>query len=306
MAASASRDEVPFRPPTQLQLRFLDAVARINGTDPLETGAVAFLSRITVQANLPYRDPEAPSFERRNGRFTLTLHAPPAIGLPYGRYPRLLLAWIGQEAVRTRRRELRLGDSLTSFMAVLGVRGSGGRHGPLARFKDQARRLFATTISCAWTASDPSGTTELEVGHRIASQSVVWWTSRRQDRATHAVVDGGWLLLSREFYDELLAHPVPVDYRALHALQAPLALDIYAWLTWRSHSLRRPLRLSWADLATQFGTRTRRLRNFRAEFLKALTRVRLVYPQARVEATTEALFVRPARTHVLPRSHRRP
>lgn len=304
--AAPVRDDESVRAPTQLELRFLEALAAIQGADPLDTGDVAYLSRVTVQANLPYRDPGAPFFERRNGRFTLTLQAPPSIGLPYGRYPRLILAWLGQEAVRTRRRELHLGESLSSFMEGLGVRTSGGRYGPLRRFKDQARRLFATTISCAWTGSDGKGTTALEVGQRIASRSLVWWTSSRQDAQPPGGIDGGWLVLTREFFEELLAHPVPVDYRALHALQAPLALDIYAWLTWRSHGLRRPLRLSWRDLAMQFGTRTRRLRNFRAQFVTALDKVRLVYPQARVEATTEALVVRPARTHVVSRRRRAP
>jgi hypothetical protein len=304
--AVPARDPHTARSPTQLELRFLDALERIHGADPLETGNLAFLSRVTVQANLPYRDPGTASFERRNGRFTLTLHAPASIGLPYGRYPRLILAWIGQEAVRTRNRELHLGDSLTAFMATLGVRASGGRHGPLRRFCDQARRLFATTISCAWSASGAAGTAEVEVGHRIATQSVVWWTSRRNDTPARGFLDGGWLLLSPEFYEELISHPVPVDYRALHALQAPLALDIYAWITWRNHSLRRPLVLSWRDLATQFGTQTRRLRNFRAEFVRALNRVRLVYPQAQVEVTSQALILRPTRTHVTPRFRSRP
>ena len=97
---------------------------------------------------------------------------------------------------------------------------------------------------------------------------------------------------------------MPVDSRVLKALQAPLALDVYAWLTWRSEGLERPLRLSWAELAMQFGTRAQRVRDFRAEFRKALARVRLVYPEVRVEATTEALIVYPARGHVSRRPRR--
>jgi hypothetical protein len=231
------------RGPTQLELRFLERVAEIRGVGARESGDVAFLSRMTVQANLPYRDPGRSFYERRNGRVVLTLQAPPAIGLPYGRYPRLLLAWIGQEAVRTRSRELRLGESLTGFMRELGVQASGGRHGPLRRFRDQARRLFATTISCAWTGSEGTTTARIEVGHRIASRSLVWWARREEgagsrsgsEEETRGLVDGGGLVLSEEYFEELLRHPVPVDARVMRALQAPLALDIYAWLTWRVH-----------------------------------------------------------------------
>lgn len=290
--------------PTRSERRFLEALAEIRESDPWEGGDVAFLSRVMVQATLPYRDPGGSTYVRRNGRFLLTLQAPPAIGLPYGRYPRLVLGWLGREAVRRRSRELRLGESLTAWMAAVGVRSSGGRTGPLSRFKDQAQRLFATTISCSWSERDGRRRAEHEVGHRIASGSMVWWAMGREGEAGPGWADGGWVVLSEEFYEELLAHPVPVDARVLRALRAPLALDVYAWLTWRSRRLRRPVAVPWRELAGQFGTGARRVRCFREEVLKALVRVRLVYPEVRVEATREALVVYPAGGHVACRAGR--
>ena len=41
--------------------------------------------------------------------------------LPFGNIPRLLLAWVCTEAVRTQRRELVLGSSLSKFMRKLGM-----------------------------------------------------------------------------------------------------------------------------------------------------------------------------------------
>ena len=41
--------------------------------------------------------------------------------LPYGNFPRLILAWVSTEAVRTRNRVLILGPSLAKFMRELGV-----------------------------------------------------------------------------------------------------------------------------------------------------------------------------------------
>ena len=41
-------------------------------------------------------------------------------GLPYGTLPRLLLAWVSTEAVRTQSRELILGDSLAESSIRLG------------------------------------------------------------------------------------------------------------------------------------------------------------------------------------------
>ena len=141
----------PPRPPTRMEQRFLDFAADINATDAFATGELAFLATIVVQANFPYRDPGDCTFVRKNGNYTLTLQAPPDIGLPYGRYPRLLLAFLCREAVRTKSREIHLGESLSAFMRTVGVRASGGARGPLRRFREQASRLFATTISCSWT-----------------------------------------------------------------------------------------------------------------------------------------------------------
>ena len=41
--------------------------------------------------------------------------------LPYGNLPRLLMAWVSTEAVRTQRRELILGRSLSEFMRKLDI-----------------------------------------------------------------------------------------------------------------------------------------------------------------------------------------
>ena len=50
--------------------------------------------------------------------------------LPYGNLPRLLMAWLSTEAVRTQSREISLGDSLAEFMRALGIYNSGGNPKP--------------------------------------------------------------------------------------------------------------------------------------------------------------------------------
>ena len=59
--------------------------------------------------------------------------------LPYGNLPRLLLAWVSTEAVRTQSRELVLGRSLSEFMGKLGMDSVGGAR---TRFRNQIRRLW--------------------------------------------------------------------------------------------------------------------------------------------------------------------
>ena len=61
------------------------------------------------------------------GGYRLVVQALPGTGLPFGSYPRLLLAWLSTEIVRTRRRELELGRSMAHFLDRLGLPRSGGR-----------------------------------------------------------------------------------------------------------------------------------------------------------------------------------
>ena len=112
-----------------------------------KAGALGFMARALVQATMPHSKSETPYFERRNGALTLTIVAPPRIGLPYGSVPRLLLAWITTEACRTKDRELLLGDSLSAFMREFGMVPTGGRWGSITRLWNQAHRLFSSTIS---------------------------------------------------------------------------------------------------------------------------------------------------------------
>ena len=68
--------------------------------------------------------------------------------LPYGTLPRLLLAWVCSEAVRTQSPELVLGGSLAAFMRKLDLYStSGGTTGGRTRLRNQMRRLFGCMVT---------------------------------------------------------------------------------------------------------------------------------------------------------------
>ena len=74
-------------------------------------------------------------YVRRNGPLLLSMTATgtPA-KLPFGNIPRLLLAWVCTEAVRTQSRTLKLGRSLAEFMRKLDITSdSGGVRGNRTR-----------------------------------------------------------------------------------------------------------------------------------------------------------------------------
>ncbi len=100
------------------------------------------------------------------------------------------------------------------------------------------------------------------------------------------------MTLSANFFEQLVAAPVPLDLRAVRALKkSPLALDLYAWATRRVSYLERPTLISWESLRRSFGAgyaETPQGRScFRAKTLDALVRVCRVYSTLRLEIEDE-------------------
>lgn len=264
----------------------------IEDEEAKQAGALGFMARAMVQATLPHRKVEGNEFERKNGNFTLTLQAPSKVGLPYGTVPRLLLAWVTTEAVKTKSRELELGDSMSAFMGELGMTPTGGTSGSITRLKNQTRRLFASTVSATYEDKDKVA----DIGYRLADRSLLWWHAKDPEQV------GLWkstVTLSEQFFNEVVDRPVPIDMRAIRALkQSPMALDVYTWLTYRVSYLKRPTVIPWAALALQFGSDYARLRDFKAALITELKKVLVVYGRVQVEALEDGLLVKPSLTHI--------
>ncbi len=281
---------------THLKPKTIDALINqalaIEDEQAQEVGALGFMARAMVQATLPHRKIEGNEFTRVNGSYSMTIMAPSVIGLPYGTVPRLLLAWLTTEAVKTQHRELELGDSLSGFMRELGIVPTGGRWGSITRLKDQTRRLFSSSI----TAIYEKGAGFAVINQTVTDRAALWWDAKAPEQA------GLWrstVTLSENFFNEVIDRPVPIDMRAIKALKkSPMALDIYTWLTYRASYLKRPTVIPWASLALQFGSDYSRLRDFKQAFIDELKKVVLVYGRVQIEATELGLVVKPSLTHI--------
>ena len=83
---------------------------------------LGFMVRLMALCSLPRTNPgRRIQYKRVNGPYTLIMTATGNAKLPYGNLPRLLMAWVSTEAVRTQRRELILGRSLSEFMRKLDI-----------------------------------------------------------------------------------------------------------------------------------------------------------------------------------------
>jgi hypothetical protein len=270
--------------------------------DAVAAGALGFYARLFVQAGMPHSDPHTSQHVRSNGALTLTMMAPPIVGLPYGSLPRLLLSWVTTEAVRNKQRRLMLGNTLRSFMGQLGLNPSGGRRGDITRLRNQMRRLFASSISCVYQG--PAGWAMANVN--VADRAELWWDPKQPDQLD---LWDSTVTLGERFFEEIVRRPVPIDTRALKALtRSPLAIDLYVWLTYRMSYLREPTTVPWELLSLQTGAHYREVRQFRRRALEALPKVMAVYPDARVQSVTDdqgrplGLELEPSPTHVRHRS----
>jgi Plasmid encoded RepA protein len=271
--------------------------------DTLHANSFGVVPRLLVAGCLPRSKPAGHFYSHVNGSFRITVLATPDVGLPYGAKPRLLLAFLATEALRTKSREIVLGRSLRAFMRTLGLSASGGKNGSISGLKDQMLRLFSSTVSTRW---DDGHVTSLH-SSAIASEARMWWDPLHTIGHRKLSV----VTLGEEFYSDLIERPVPVDMRALRALKnSSLGLDIYVWLTYRMSYLRVKSAppIPWSALAAQFGPEysisRQGLLNFRQRFTQQLQNVLLVYPNASVSITRLGVSLQPSPPHVAKRKAR--
>ncbi len=271
----------------------IDGLIRVAGQQP----DVGFMVRLLALCMLPRTDPgELTHYVRRNGRYALVVIAGgPEPRLPFGVLPRLLLAWICTEAVRTRSRRLVLGRSVAEFMRRLGVQSSdsAGRYGIRTRLREQMTRLFRASIELTQDLPDGAHT----VADRITTDMRLWWKPRRSDEPA------GWasaIVLGHDLFSEMLAAPVPIDLNVVRELKrSSLGLDLYLWLTYRLFRLDRPLSLTWRQVYRQFASRPeldsgQSVKHFRKDVLRELGKIKIAWPQLSYSTPKGCLVLHPS------------
>lgn len=271
-------------------------VFAIESEEAKEAGSFGFIARLLTQATFPYRAQPNCAYTRHNGLFSLSIMAPPNVGLPYGSYPRLLLSWVTTEAVRTHNPVLELGPTLSAFMNDLGLVAAWGEKGTVSILRNQMKRLFSSTISCQYEDKN----NEKGASFNIADDYDLWWSPKLPDQLP---LWKSTVTLGTRFFKEIIEKPVPIDLQALKRLKrSPLALDIYCWLTHRMSYLRKETEIPWTALQLQFGADYALTRQFKAAFLKQLKVTQSIYNSAKVEEGKYGLVLKPSPPHVASKS----
>ena len=262
---------------------------------------LGFMARMMVLCSLPRTNPgNRHQYKRQNGPYTLYMFAG-RDKLPYGNLPRLLLAWVSAEAVRTQSREIVLGKSLSGFMRKLGMEDrSGSPRGDRTRLRNQMKRLFGCSVSMIY--EDAHG--EARVSSLVADRAAFWWNERKPDEP---VLWDSKIRLGEDFFNEIINHPVPLDMNTLKALKrSTLGLDLYLWLNYRTFALRAPLRLTWRQVYQQFGAHPdkasdkRTVQNFRSKVLRELKKIKFAWKELNYSTGKGVLIVYPSRPAIAP------
>ena len=262
---------------------------------------LGFMARMMALCSLPRTNPgNQHQYKRKNGPFELVMIAGADNKLPFGNFPRLLMAWVSTEAVRTQSRLLVLGSSLSDFMRTLGIyHNSGGRGGVQTRLRNQMDRLFNAHVSLIY--KDERG--KATVNTVIARRSEFWWNPKRPDEST---LWESKIELSEDFFNEIIRHPVPLDMNTLKALKrSSLGLDLYLWLTYRIFTLKSPQRLTWRQLYRQFGAVPAKasdnstVQAFRYKVIRELKKIKLAWKDLNYSTAPGVLILLPS-TPVIP------
>ena len=194
----------------------LDQVDQLVGASEADPD-MGFMARLLALCSLPRTNPgDRKEYVRRNGPYALVMSAGGLNKLPYGNLPRLLLAWVCTEAVRTQSRELALGRSLSEFMRKVGMEDrSGSERGDRTRLRNQMKRLFGCTVSMIY--EDSSG--YKRVSSLVADAHEFWWDPKRPD---DRMLWESKIELGEKFFNEIIQHPVPARYEHPEGPQALL------------------------------------------------------------------------------------
>ena len=254
-----------------------------------ENEGIGFTYSGFALTSLPHKQQEENIWKREGHNLTLILQSGVdrqgrEIGLPYGSYARFILLFLQSEAVKSRSREIELGRSMQVWLGRMGL-SIGGKSYRMV--KEQAKRISV----CRLTFFGGVGDKELLRNGAFVEGAITMSGSLDQPSLWQDRVR-----LDEAFYRALCEHPVPVSEAALKAIgPRSMTLDVYIWLAYRLHALKRDTEVSWTALYAQFGAGFKRLRAFRAQFIESLELAMATYPDARVSIERRGVVLRPSR-----------
>lgn len=270
----------------------------------LQAQDVGYTSKLFVQALFPYRNPDSNERKITTAEGTISVYSPN--GLPFGKYPRLIMAYIITRAVANagrlkegkvdyeEARRIPLGHSMSHFLQAIGVtgRGTGGANGNLSKIREQLLRLASSSI----TVQSDDGIHARGRNTQILEDWNLWFDPRDPNQGSFMESE---LVLTPQFFKHIAESPIPIDLNVLRELNKPRSMDIYIWLTvkqyWLAKNNREAYTFTWDMIAANFATKeletSQDVASFRRNFKSAISDILGTWPEAGIGAGTDGVTV---------------
>jgi len=252
-----------------------------------ELGELQFAHSGMVNVSLPYRS-QGSEFSRRSGPYSLNLTtrhpvglrassegflgAPEALEVPFGVLPRIILLALQTKAIQSQSPDVNVQPSFSAFARDLGLNTDGKT---IKKLRAQMLNLALTSIELEYFGKEKLSIYRGPIFSELHSnlqtnpnQSVLWPDQVR---------------FSYDYFHSLQQHSVPLKLDAIRALQnSPRNLDLYQFLAYRLHSLKRPIVIPWSALQNQFSDGRGSIDAFRKGMRRSIKDVLVLYPEAKI------------------------
>jgi hypothetical protein len=230
--------------------------------------------------------------ERRNGQFVLQVTGHPSYGLPWGQ-DRLVPIFLATLAIRQQTARITFG-SAAEMLDAFGMQQGGSQY---RRLTGSFQRIFGATIFFGTDTQREHAAVFHRARFNFMSETRIWYSKNPEQRLLPGDCQN-MIVLSEEFYREILDHPIPTVLEAAKALSSsPSVLDLFMWLSYRCFTSRGKERVPlFGDfgLISQLGSADyARPRKFREKLEGWLELVRAMWPgcPASIDKDGTGLFV---------------
>ena len=275
---------------TSLQ-RQADTFMKVSFEGVIENG---FYPVIFAQASMPYRNPgkDLPVYQKTNGNFTVNITQgydafSNPIGYPYGVLPRLIILYLATEAIKTKDRDISLGDNITDFLNRLNYFNDARTR---RRVFDQARRLF----TCSFHFMGKRGSLLFGEHVNLISKYSLWAGNGKNDHTPDLFK--AKVRLTDEFFNEFTGNNCfPINIEQVKGIaESALAIDFYMWLTRRLYTLKTTTNIEWSLLHMQFGSEYKRQRKFIEKLTVQIFKIKTIWPELNLETSKGGITLKPS------------
>src|SRR5712691_9091702 len=175
----------------------LNALATLIQGAPQPQAPLSYYTPILIQCTLPHSDPKTPTWVKTNGEVSLILASGADekgafVGLPYGSFPRLVLAYIITRVIQTGERRIDLSSHFSGFLKEIGYTGNHkGNSLAGKRTRDQLIRLLRASIT--FQAKGDGHLAVMDV--KVAPKFELWWDYKNPEQDS---LFGSYIILSED------------------------------------------------------------------------------------------------------------